>query len=123
MILRRKKPAKMGVREDERFRSEPHLQFVRGFECLCAASGECNGRMEAHHNRENGNGGGSLKPGDEDAVPLCLMHHNIGHLKGWKTFEQKYDVDLDQAAERLAKLSPHFQRWQWQKRHAEELRK
>ena len=84
---------------------------MRGFVCAAWASGECEGRIEAHHLRENGAGGTGIKPPDWMAVPLCAKHHGAGHAMGWKSFEAKYKVDLSAEAEKLAKVSPHRSEW------------
>lgn len=96
---------KMGVRESSRLRSPSHLAFVRGFACACFKSQECEGKIEAHHVREHGNGGMGLKPDDSDAVPLCALHHSEGHRIGWATFQLKHKVDLKAEAEKLWRVS------------------
>lgn len=109
MILKRLKRAKMGVREPSKFRSPSHLKWVRGHSC-CAASGACEGRVEAHHVRETvgGQGGGiGLKPDDSSAVPLCSFHHQFLHIGGVKTFQVTTHVDLVAIAAELWQRSPH----------------
>lgn len=49
-----------------------------------------------------------MKPDDKWTVPLCNQHHQEGHLAGWKTFEEKYGVDLRAVAETYASISPHI---------------
>ena len=119
-IPRRKKRAKMNVRESSVIKCPAHLRWVRGHECLCAGKMEhiivgddylaspspCIGRMEAHHSTTRGAGGG-----DETAVPLCSGHHADGHKMGWATFQQRFAVDLASTAAALWNASPHGKRY------------
>lgn len=108
MILKKRKAAKMGVREETKVRSHRHLTHVRSFVC-CAfgrSGHECDGRMEAHHVREETDGGVGMKPSDEFTVPLCSVAHMELHSKGEATFQAKYGVDLLAIAARLWRTSP-----------------
>jgi hypothetical protein len=39
-------------------------------------------------------------------VPLCVIHHRIGHSMGWASFEAHFGIDLTALADRLAQRSP-----------------
>lgn len=114
MIFRRRKAARMMVRESDKVLSEGHKKWVRGHECLCAgrAGHICEGKMHAHHATTRGAGGG-----DDVTVPLCAKAHDEGHVKGWKTFEAKYALNLLAIAAELWKKSPH--RLIWERKQAE----
>lgn len=123
MIPRRRKKARMGVRQEERVRCEAHLQWVRGHECavlrhevIAAQEGvtptrPCDGRIEAHHVRVEGDGTTGRKPGDDKVVALCAGHHTHGHSIGWKTFERIYQRNLTADAADLWRTSPHGIKW------------
>lgn len=106
MIPRRRKREPMGVRAVERIRCHAHLSWVRGCLCVADRSGECNGRMEAHHVREGQNAGIGQKPDDSETVPACARHHAEGHTIGWQSFEKKYAVDLSKIAAAMWRRSP-----------------
>lgn len=108
MIIKKRKAAKMGVREETKVRSPAHLKHVRSFVC-CAfgrSGHECGGRMECHHVHENTDGGIGTKPSDEFTVPLCATHHRLLHDHGETAFQAKYGVDLLAIAARLWRTSP-----------------
>lgn len=105
MLPKRKRP-KMGLRESSIIRSPSHLQFCRGFVCICFQTNECEGKIEAHHVREGRNGGMGLKCDDSEVVPLCALHHHEGHAIGWQTFQMKYKVDLQAEARKIWEVSP-----------------
>ena len=123
MIPRRRKKARMGVRQEERVRSPGHLQFVRGHECAAGTgrlsrllTGEtertiCSGRIQSHHVRVEGEGTTGKKPPDSAVVPLCAHHHTEGHRIGWKTFERIYQRNLTADAADLWRTSPHGIKW------------
>lgn len=120
MILpKRHKRAKMGVREPNRIECPAHLKWVRGHECLCAGHGrfgfECKGRIEAHHQRTRGAGGG-----DDQAVPLCAFHHALLDSPGWsqKRMEEEWKVDFEQTAAQLWLVSEHGKRWRREREKA-----
>lgn len=130
MIPKRRKRPRMGLRESGVIRCPSHLKWVRG--CECAIDGklihdpdkglgvyvhQCQGRIEAHHVREGDHGQGmGQKPDDSSAVPLCSAAHQLGHTKGWKTFEAMYRVDLSALAEKLWAQSPHRKVWEQKQR-------
>lgn len=112
MMPKRIKHAKMGVREPSRIKCPAHLKWVRGHQCLCSTPGrfgfECKGRIEAHHQRTRGAGGG-----DEQVVPLCAFHHALLDSPGWsqKRLEEEWKVDFEWVAMRLWSYSPHGKKW------------
>ena len=103
MQLALRKPTKK-KRRDGRVRSQKHRNWVCKHACL--VDNCINEKMHAHHVRDRSNGGTSIKPGDEWTVPLCGYHHPEGHNIGWQTFEEKYDLNLREAALWFAKRSP-----------------
>ena len=106
MFPKRRKKPRMGLRESARIKCPAHLRYVRGFECVAGPLGKygCQGRIEAHHVRTRGAGGG-----DEQVVPLCSLHHAQLDSPGWssKKFEAVYAIDMKAIAERLWFRSPH----------------
>lgn len=54
---------------------------------------------DPHHATSRGAGGDAA-----DLVPLCHYHHHEGHAVGWRTFEARHVVDLEQEAARLEAL-------------------
>ena len=119
MILKRRKRERMNVRPPERVDCKPHLQWVRGHDCVVANSTfplgrgvTCDGRIEAHHVRVSGEGTTGKKPGDDKVVSLCVAHHIAGHRSGWRSFEERYRVDLTAIAAALWKQSPHRIKWE-----------
>ena len=113
-MIKRRKRAKMGVRQETRARSTAHLQWVRGHECAIPEAThwfKSRGRIEAHHVRVAGDGTTGKKPGDDKTVPLCGVHHEEGHRIGWKSFEARYKVDLTALAAEFWKRSPHGIKW------------
>lgn len=105
--LKRRRPDRMGVREDPRRARvcEAHRRFVRGFDCAVAGL-DCEGRIEFAHVRRGTDGGTGLKPSDEFGVALCAGHHRLQHQIGEAAFERRFYVDLLEIAEALAKRSP-----------------
>ena len=138
-LPRRRKRAKMGVRQESRVRSAAHLQWVRGHECAIAGKSftgtmhglagtsiefrshhACEGKIQAHHVRVTGDGTTGKKPGDDKTVPLCRTAHDTGHSIGWKSFEARYRVDLTALAAELWKRSPHRVKYEQRQRQLEE---
>lgn len=103
MALPRKKTRPRTKQPDpDKVDSKGHLQFLRTrFDCAVAGKirpGErhhlaCGGKMHAHHVRTVGAGGG-----DNEAVPLCAVHHSQIHTLGWRTFGAAYGVNLPKMA-------------------------
>lgn len=110
--LKRRRAPKMGLRESSAIRCDIHVQWVRGHECAVQGKGtgkfECFGRIEAHHVKTRGAGGG-----DEQVIPLCQFHHSQLDSPGWssKKFNEVYGIDQAQIAAELWLLSPHGQRY------------
>lgn len=78
-------------------RSEPYKKFIRSMPCLIC------GRQAIHHHEPlNGHGIG-LKGPDDEAIPLCVVHHNQRHALGRDTFysingkDWRYEVKRYQA--------------------------
>lgn len=107
---RRTRPRMMAPKEDAPISCPGHCKWVRlTFECAAlgrvvigplgtyAGNHECQGKMEAHHVKTRGAGGG-----DEQVIPFCSLAHK-NHHDGC-TF-----VGLDQATmgADLWKQSPH----------------
>jgi hypothetical protein len=82
-----------------------HLAWLRGLPCAVPG---CRTLLpvQAHHVRSGATAGVALKPLAQDAVPLCLGHHEEGHTIGWRRFEMRYDLDLGALAKVLAAVSP-----------------
>ena len=106
MTLTRRKHKPMTDKKPDRVDCRPHLQWVRGFNCCVAKSGGCNGKIQSHHCKTVGSGGG-----DNYAVPLCATHHTEWHNLGRRTFDRKYNVNLASTAMELWLRSPHGIRW------------
>lgn len=108
-LPKRRQRQPMGLREPDRVDCKSHLRWVRGFECAIAGKADhvCQGRMEAHHDRQGLTGGAGLKPGDDKAVPLCSAAHMEGDNRGWITFAAKYRVDFEKLSAELWRQSPH----------------
>ena len=93
-------------------RSEEHLAFVRGHDCLIERDGEhCNGTpVFAHHfTFLKGEGGMSKKAADIYTVPLCFFHHGVLHHMGEKSFWKSWKfrlAQLEYIASEFCKSSP-----------------
>ena len=108
MIPKRRKPAKMNVREPDRIRCPGHLQYVRGFGCSVP---RCENRdIEAAHVRVGTDGGTGIKPSDRYVIPLCRTHHEFQH-RGERSFAIKYGIDALAIAGSLWNTSPHGVKW------------
>lgn len=111
-LPKRRKRERMGVRTPERVRSDGHIQWVRGHNCLVYAHPkgrqDCEGKVQAHHVRTRGAGGG-----DEQVVPLCVIHHAQLDSPGWssKRFEEVYGLNMAKIAAELWLSSPHGVRY------------
>lgn len=108
VLPKRRTRPKMNVREPSDRRCLGHLRWIR--QHFCAVTGldghECKGRVEAHHVRKGTDGGVGRKPSDKWAVPLCVTAHEALHHQGQITFEKRWNIDLKEIAEGLARLSP-----------------
>lgn len=75
-----------------------HLDAIHAMPCLRAASGQCGGRIEAHHITSGGR-----RIGHFHTLPLCTYHHGpqtplpLGEAihKGKKIFERKYGTQIE----------------------------
>ena len=112
--LKRRKPKRMGVREDRNLRHPKHCQFVRGYPC--SVPGCKSDRIEAAHFDgpipDEDRGGMGKKDHDKWVLPLCGdTHHPEYHSLGWRRFERKYGIDTHAIAERHAAMSPRRFSW------------
>ena|SRR3990167_8233061 len=82
-----------------------HRAWIRSRPCT-VENGDCRGAVQAHHVRDETDGGMGLKPHDKWCVPLCMWHHDHGHRIGWQSFEKLHGVELRVEALRLAERSP-----------------
>lgn len=105
---KRRKPAKLGMRQPPQIRCAAHLQWIRGHVCAVdIGCGFCFGKTEAAHTRVGTDGGLAVKPGDNWTIPLCHHHHAEQHSIGEPAFEKKYGIDMKKIAEALWSKSPH----------------
>lgn len=92
----------------ERQTDDRHLRFIRGLPCcICLARGAIDAahvRMRAPE-RGKGTTGGSRKPDDKWAVPLCDDHHTRGrnaqHRSGERVWWARQGIDPIALAEAL----------------------
>lgn len=78
--------------KDVPYRSEDYLDWIRGKSCIACGQGP---RSEAAHQGFPGaSGGGSQKPPDNQALPLCTDCHAEQHRIGDKDFWKKHPVDV-----------------------------
>ncbi len=110
MRPKRRKRQRANIRPSKRVDCLPHLQWVRGHECLVNDKNYVR-KMQAHHVRYGSHTGMNQTPGDDRAVPLCGDlwdgHHAEYHDKGHHTFEKKYGLDTEKTAADLWRYSPH----------------
>lgn len=83
------------------------LQWLRGRDCLAAAS-TCGGKIEAAHVDYAGGKGMGTKVADRYAVPLCSYHHALQHSRGWMWFDITI---LKVAGSGLAAAARYWQAW------------
>lgn len=83
-----------------RKRDAKYLAWIRTQPCAVNPGG-CGGGIEAHHIREDGQGGLGTKPDDSRALPFCTYMHRIYHSIGKRAFEQRMKVDLEAEIKRL----------------------
>lgn len=102
--LKRKK------RREAPVRCPAHLSFVRKHSCCVK---ECDRLpIEAAHVRIGGDGGTSLKPGDDRTISLCASHHAQQHTLGERSFAQMHGLDLAELARLFWQQSPARIRWE-----------
>jgi hypothetical protein len=111
---RRTRPRMMAIKEDAPIRCQSHLQWVRGFSCVCVEIDPtgCEGKIQACHVRRGTDGGIGSKPGDNWTFPACAGHHALQHNIGEQSFEQRFKLKLKEIASRLWRLSPHRITWE-----------
>lgn len=70
--------------------NEPYVRFVHEWPC---AISHCYPAypVHAHHVKTRGAGGS-----DMTCIPLCPMHHQMIHTIGIRSFEKKFEIDLEQ---------------------------
>lgn len=118
--LKRRKRERTRPPRTDRVRCPGHLQWVRGHECAVAgladAFNRCVGRIETHHVKTRGAGGG-----DDQVIPLCTRHHGQLDSPGWsaRRFEEYFGIDMKKIAADLWQYSPRGQAY----RRAERERK
>lgn len=82
-------------------------EAVRAMPCLvrskvlgASSLPRCTGPIQAAHTTARGMGG--CNSSRRKLVPLCAGHHSEQGTVGIETFEQRYGLDLDAEAERIA---------------------
>lgn len=108
---KRRKAAKMGVKDAPQVRCPGHLKWIRGHECAIASKHDCAGRIEAAHVRSGTDGGLGVKPSDYWTLPLCSDAHRRQHDIGEKQFEREFEINMKDIAKRFAAASPHRFKW------------
>jgi len=80
-------------------RDPARCDFVRAQPCLLSRWGmlphQCFGTVQVAHVQSRGAGGGDRG----NIVPLCLGAHNEQHTAGTRTFEHRWNLDLELAAQ------------------------
>lgn len=77
------------------FGPEGYMDFLKSYGCIVARerdgdTSDCEGPIDMAHVRSRA-AGGTWK----ETTPLCRKHHGIQHRHGIKSFEVKYQTDLD----------------------------
>ena len=102
------------IKREKRIQAErsvaSHRAWVRRHRC--SVPGCMKLPIECAHVRRGADGGVSLKPSDRWCVSLCRYHHAEQHQLGEAAFEKKHGIDLVDLAQRFARLSPHWRRWE-----------
>ena len=108
MIPKRRKQPKMGVRTKPKGEFPGHQKWVRGRECMVEGcygeriefahySGpeipECERAGRVEHSRR--------VPHDKWGLPLCWIHHEEQHKKGWPAFARHYRLKPAEVAQEL----------------------
>jgi hypothetical protein len=70
-----------------------YKKWLRTFGCITPRQ-SCSGPIDLHHVKSRGAGGKDKA----NLVPLCHAHHMEGHTRGWVTFQNRYEVDLQRIA-------------------------
>lgn len=50
----------------------------------------CEGLGEPHHVKSQGAGGKD----EGNLLPICAIHHTMGHTRGWQTFQREHGLNL-----------------------------
>lgn len=89
-----------------RRRDPKYLEWIRTQRCCITNVWAENdlARIEAHHVREEGQGGTGTKPDDSRAVPLQSWLHRLYHDIGRREFETRFAIDLETEIKRLNAL-------------------
>lgn len=104
-MIRRSKPLARSTKPIPRKRAKPRRGPMRDPEYLAflRSEGKCEpccilkfdripfreSRIEAAHGPVNGRGS---KGPDNEAIPMCSMHHREQHQEGWKRFEARLSL-------------------------------
>ena len=80
-----------------------YLAFVKNQPCAVNKGCPPGDDIVPHHLRTSSNSGVAMKPNDLFCIPLCVTHHQEGHQKGWRTFQNKYNIDLWNVLEEVHK--------------------
>lgn len=68
---------------------EQYVRFVHEWPCAVSDCYPCY-PVHAHHVKTRGAGGS-----DKTCIPLCPLHHQMVHTIGIKTFEKKFELNLE----------------------------
>ena len=95
-------------KRSDRWRSQPHLRFVREFHCCIIG---CQGvPIECAHVHINSGAGMGQKPDDWRTVPLCKFHHmqqhTIGERTFWNNYKEATGQDVEDLIDAICKESP-----------------
>lgn len=85
-------------------RSQRHQDLVRWLGC-CVPGCRRKTDIHAHHVRRAATSGVGVKPGDDACVPLCHWHHRDLHQHGEETCCERWGIDLEYTATRIATAS------------------
>ena len=83
-------------------RSEPYKAFIRRLPCMI-----CGRESQHHHEPLNGHGMG-LKGPDNEALPLCVVHHNQRHAVGRETFYRVHGKEWRGEVEKYQRIFKEF---------------
>ena len=94
-------------KRESRWRSQRHLNFVRGHACSVCGSGE---PIEVAHVRLGSGAGMGQKPNDWRVVSLCKDCHRRQHERGeasfWQAFTAETGLTVDDMVDAFCKASP-----------------
>lgn len=101
---KRRKPLKSGIKRGPQRVFPRHRKHVRSHHCVVPGCDRYD--IECCHIRSAFDAGTGLKPPDWRTFPACAFHHAEQHRIGQGSFEDKYGLDLDGIAQKLARHSP-----------------